>query len=134
VRASGPASAAAEVCLPAGLIDEALGQLRTWGWHRGIEQLRQRYLAEGPSGEVELLLAWLGGDRARLPEARKHFGSLAEFPRLAAWATLGQAYLKLRDYTFAPVDPLLDEAFAFLGGSGLAVGGDEASPTTATTG
>jgi class 3 adenylate cyclase/tetratricopeptide (TPR) repeat protein/predicted Ser/Thr protein kinase len=114
----GPASPPADPGADAGplllgLADEALRLLRTWGWYKGLEKLRAVASEErGDRPPTDLFLSWLGGDPAPLAAARERFRGLPQFPALAAWGLLGQAYMLLRAYDLPRVGPLLEEAAA----------------------
>ena len=139
-----------EVAAPvsvAGLLAEtALKELRTWGWERGLDNLRTLLPAvEGADPETAaLLLAWLGGDPDKRGPALERLGGDTAFPALTAWGLACRAFALVEAYSFArakqaveeaaavrrPSDPLFDATLALLRGTLLVRHGgwDEAVP------
>ena len=104
-----PVPAATQNSIIAGLAQEALALLRTWGWQRGSAILRERAAGNVDAGR---LLAWLDG--AEDPAATQaQLCAAGSVPAdLVAWAALGRVYRALTSYEHGAVPALLDRTAA----------------------
>jgi class 3 adenylate cyclase/uncharacterized protein HemY len=59
---------------------------------------------------LSLIVGWLAGERGDHAEAQAHFQSIAQFPALAGWALVGQAFIALREKDYERAHQLLDGA------------------------
>ncbi len=93
--------------------EDVLRLLRTWGWERGLEQMKQRISAADDPGrraDLRVLLGWLAGDRGHHSEALAQLREAESWPTLAGWARAGQAMIALRERNFRGARELLDSA------------------------
>jgi serine/threonine protein kinase/class 3 adenylate cyclase len=95
------------------LAPKILGLLRTWGWARALQKIRNRSQhADSPSQRVAYqgFLDWMAGERSGDARAVQAFQALPEGQALRGWALVGQASLLLRDRDYAGAQKLLEKA------------------------
>jgi len=94
------------------VVSKVLRLLSEWGWHAGLEQLRQSGAKEtdpAQRGTFMLLIGWLSGERGLFDQAQQELALLEKVPELEGWVKLGQAYIALaQQQDFGRVQQLLD--------------------------
>ena len=101
----------AEPCPLGRAVAEILLLLRTWGWDKGIQKIKQRALDEGEDCRIALLLRWLQGESGCDEALARLTGAMLIRP-LAGWSGVGAAIGHNRNHAFRQADACLRETAA----------------------
>lgn len=97
------------------LAPRILDLLRTWGWARAVQKMRNRaQRADRPEQRAAYqgFLDWMAGERSQDAAAVAAFQGLPGGQALRGWALVGQASHRQRDREYAAAIKLLDRAAA----------------------
>lgn len=96
-----------------GLAEKILHLLRTWGWARALQKIRNRaQRSDTPQQRAtyQAFLDWLTADHPENNRVSAHLQALPEAQSLAGWVLVGQASFALRDRDYPFAQKLLDKA------------------------
>jgi len=93
--------------------ERILALLRRYGWEMGMKKLEEEISSthDGEAKEsLRFFAGWMAAERGQHQQARALFQESQSVPALEAWATLGQAFVAMRQNEYERAFDLLAEA------------------------
>ena len=83
-----------------GVSERVLALLRQWGWESGIQRLKEQIpdgCLESQPQVIRQFLGWLAAERGDFAQAEAELAPLTHVPEFAGWASLGLAFVAMRE-------------------------------------
>ncbi|HWP45349.1 MAG TPA: tetratricopeptide repeat protein [Blastocatellia bacterium] len=97
------------------IAEKVLSLLRKWGWEKGLDRLKAEIRStkdQNRRAPMHIYVAWMSGERGASEEAAVQFGSIQQYPALAGWALISQAFIAIRKGEYAQSRELINKAMA----------------------